>query len=146
MRRGLGLVGACLLLLTLAGCAEHWAKPGASQVERDAALARCNAESHARFPPVLEQVLVRPAYFVPPQTRCTTVDNKTQCRSFGGYWVPPTFQTIDHNAEGRRAARIDCMYRLGWMLAKDEKEAEAVTKSAPPAAVPLSGQGAPRAP
>ncbi len=126
-------VGLTLLaLLSLAGCAEHWAKPGGSPIERDAALARCNAESHARFPPVLQQVLVRPEYFVPPQRRCATVNNQTQCQTTGGYWVPPLFQTIDHNAEGRRAARVDCMYTLGWMLAKDEKEAEAVTKSGLP--------------
>jgi hypothetical protein len=33
------------------------------------------------------------------------------------------------NARGRTSARIDCMYDLGWMLAKDEKEADAVTRS-----------------
>lgn len=120
------------ILLSLAGCAEHWAKPGGTQFERDAALARCDAESHARFPPVLEQVMVRPTYFVPPRRQCDTVNNQTRCQTTGGYWAPPVFQTIDHNADGRRAARLDCMYRLGWMLAKDEKEAEAVTKAGIP--------------
>ena len=125
--------GAILLaVLSLSGCAEHWAKPGATPIQRDAALARCDAESHARFPPILEQVLARPAYFVPPQRQCTTNNNQTPCHTTGGYWMPPTFQTIDHNADGRRAARIDCMYSQGWMLAKDEKEAEAVTRSGLP--------------
>lgn len=133
MRQGLRRYLTCLLiLLSFSGCAEHWAKPGATPLQRDAALARCDAESHARFPPILEQVLSRPAYFVPPQRQCTTNNNQTRCQTVGGYWVPPTFYTIDHNADARRAARADCMYSQGWMLAKDEKEAEAVTKSGLP--------------
>lgn len=121
----------CLLSL-LTGCAEYWAKPGATPVERDAALARCEAESHARFPPVLQTILLNPGYFVPPQTRCWTQNNQTQCKTSGGFWVPPSYHTIDHNLEARRASRLDCMYSAGWILAKDEKEAETVTKSAPP--------------
>lgn len=126
-----------VLLLVLAGCAEHWAKPGATALERDAALARCDAESHARFPPALQTIMLSPGYFVPPQTRCWTQNNQTHCNTSGGFWVPPSYHTIDHNYDARRAARLDCMYSAGWMLAKDEKEAEAVTKSAPPIAPPI---------
>ena len=133
MNRVLGRVGLhCLLALMLLGCAEHWARPGGTAAERDASLARCDAESHRMFPPILQQVLTRPGYFVPPQRHCTTNNNTTQCTTTGGYWTPPLYQTIDHNADARRAARIDCMYSLGWILAKDEKEAEAVTRSVPP--------------
>lgn len=130
MIRRLGAV--VLMLLALAGCAEHWAKPGTTKQDRDAALARCDAESHARHPPILQTVMINPGYFVPPRTRCWTANNQTQCNTSGGYWVPPAYSTIDHNQDARRAARLDCMYTAGWILAKDEKEAEAVTKSAPP--------------
>lgn len=118
-------------LLALAGCAEHWAKPGASPAERDATLARCDAESQARFPPVLQTIMISPGYFTPPQTRCRAANNQTFCQTVGGYWNPPLFQTIDLAADARRTARYDCIYMRGWILAKNEKEAEAVTKSAP---------------
>lgn len=127
---------AVFLLLALAGCAEHWAKPGATKVERDAALARCDADSHARYPPVLQTILLSPGYFVPPRTRCWTQNNQTRCDTSGGYWVPPSYHTIDHNHDARRTARVDCMYTAGWILAKDEKEAEAVTRSTQPQAPP----------
>ncbi len=127
MIRRAGLALSAILLL--GGCAEHWAKPGASRVERDAALARCDHESHGRFPPILQTIMISPGYFVPPRTRCWTANNQTQCNTSGGYWVPPAYSTIDHNQDARRAARLDCMYSAGWILAKDEKEAEAVTKS-----------------
>jgi hypothetical protein len=122
--------------LALAGCAEHWAKPGATPAERDATLARCEAESQARFPPVLQTIMLSPGYFSPPQTRCRAVNNQSVCHTVGGFWNPPVFQTIDLAADARRTARYDCMYSRGWILAKDEKTAEAVTKSAPPPPLP----------
>ena len=138
-----GRAALLALLLVLVGCAEHWAKPGATARDRDVALARCDAESHARFPPVLQTIMLSPGYFVAPQTRCWTNNGKTQCQTTGGYRMPPSYTTIDLNLDARRSARLDCMYAQGWMLAKDEKEAEAVTKSLPAAGAPIGAADPP---
>lgn len=118
-----------LLPILLAGCAEHWAKPGGTPADLQRAKAECETEAFARFPPVMQTVMVTAGYFSPPQTTCTTVNGKTRCHTIGGVWVPPTFQTIDLNQGPRRSARIGCMTVRGWILASDEKEAAAITAS-----------------
>ncbi len=119
-----------LSVLLLPGCAEHWARPGGTAVELRGVKAECETESFTRFPPVLQQVMTAPGYFSPQETSCTTVNGRTQCRTVGGLWVPPSVQTIDMNLDGRRSARIACMTARGWILADSEKEAAAITAGA----------------
>ncbi len=136
--RGLGLV------LALAGCVEHWAKPGGTRAELDFTKATCEAESHALFPVMPQQVMSSPGYMLPPETQCTTSNGKTHCRTFGGRWVGPTFRIIDLNDNARNNARIACFYRSGWVLADDEKTAAAITGSGAPPPPPPTQPSAER--
>jgi hypothetical protein len=125
-----------IILAVLSGCAEHWAKPGGTEAELQRTKAECETQSYARFPPVLQQVMMSPGYFAPPETRCHTRDGQTRCHTVGGFWVPPSFQTVDLNQDGRNSARNACMYAHGWMLAEDAKEAAAITASGIPSVPP----------
>ncbi len=139
-RRSIGRGFALLAILGLAGCAEHWAKPGGTKAELDFTKANCEAESYTRFPVVPQQIMTSPGRLLPPETQCSTVNGKTQCRTFGGQWLPPTFRIIDLNDNARDSARVACLYRNGWVLADDEKAAAAITRSGmpPPLLVPPS--------
>lgn len=130
-----------LLALLLAGCTEYWAKPGGTPAELQQAKALCETEAYARFPPVLQTVMVSAGYFAPPQKTCTSDNGKTRCVTTGGVWVPPTFQTIDINQDPRNSARIACMTVRGWILADSEKEAAAITRGGVPG-VPSGGGAA----
>jgi len=142
----LWLRGACALLpLILAGCAEYWAKPGGTTAELQRAKAECETEAFARFPPALQQVMTSPGYFSPPETNCMTVNGQPQCRTVGGFWVPPTFQSIDLNLDGRRSARMACMSARGWILADTEKEAAAITAGGAPGVTQQEPTGIPPA-
>ena len=140
-RRSIGRGFALLAILGLAGCAEHWAKPGGTKAELDFTKANCEAESYTRFPVVPQQIMTSPGRLLPPETQCSTVNGKTQCRTFGGQWLPPTFRIIDLNDNARDSARVACLYRNGWVLADDEKAAAAITRSGMPP--PTPGQPSP---
>jgi hypothetical protein len=131
--RGHNLGGLGLgVLLALAGCVEHWAKPGGTRAELDFAKASCEAESYTRFPVAPQQIMTSPGRWLPPETQCWTTNGKTQCRTIGGQWLPPTFRMIDLNDNARDSARVACLYRNGWVLADDEKAAAAITRSGMP--------------
>jgi hypothetical protein len=126
------LLAASLLLMTC-GCAEYWAKPGGTQAELNMVTANCHAQSHAQFPPVLQTVQSSAGYTTPAKTNCTSSgNNSVNCTTKGGDYVPPSYQTVDVNDNGRDAAFHACMYNAGWQSFDSEEQATAVTRSAPP--------------
>ena len=134
-----------LLLVSLSGCAQYWARPGGTPAQLAYAKQSCEARAFQGFPPALQQVMTSPGYFSPQQTNCHTENGRTHCYTTGGFWVPPNFAIVDHNEQGRDAAYRGCMYADGWVLANDEKDAIAITNSRP---VPplLSGPPPPAGP
>jgi hypothetical protein len=103
-----------LAALTLAGCAEHWAKPGATAADFEAAETRCRAQSYAMLPPVMERVMVSPATRTPRRTRCTGSGNTSNCTTTGGDYRPAIYRHDDINASGRRDMRRACLFQDGW--------------------------------
>jgi hypothetical protein len=121
---------ACLAaLFLLTGCAEYWARPGATVTELAQARQGCDGRAVATYPPRVQQVMTSPGYFVPQTTSCSTQGGRTDCRTTGGYFVPPSYTLVDLNESGRRGAFRNCMFADGWVLAKDKEEAAAIVNS-----------------
>ena len=124
----LGLLGLCVLT----GCAQYWARPGGTPQALETAKARCETEAFAGFPQALQTVLVSPAYLAPVRTDCRSTPRGSECVTVGGGIVPPSYSTVDVNAQGRSAAYRSCLMNDGWRLARDKDEAEAITRMTPP--------------
>ena len=125
---------AAALLLVLAGCVDHWAKPGATKAELDAATAHCETDSFSRVPAAMVTTLASPGYLAPLRTECRSRRDGSQvCYTVGGEFVPPVYMTVDANSQPRRAAFRSCMVGGGWTLARDREEAEAIARSGLPA-------------
>ena len=124
---------AAALLLVLAGCVDHWAKPGATKAELDAATAHCETDSFSKFPAAMVTTLASPGYLAPLRTECRAGrDGRQVCYTVGGEFVPPVYTTVDANAQPRRASFRGCMVSGGWTLARDREEAEAIARSGSP--------------
>lgn len=52
-----------LLLLLLAGCAERWERPGATEAESEAAQAECTAVAARQVPPAMVWGQTSPGYW-----------------------------------------------------------------------------------
>ena len=96
---------AIVLLLLLAGCAERWERPGATEVESEAAQAQCTAEAARQVPPALVWTQTAPAYWEPPFRRCRTRRGVTDCFYRPGRYQSPQYGWVDANTGPRRAAR-----------------------------------------
>jgi hypothetical protein len=105
-----------LAVLALAGCAERWAKPGATEAEFRAMEAQCTAQANDRWPPMLRQEIVMPARFVPPVRSC---DRHGRCSWYGGWWEPPVMGVVDDHAAPRHQERRACYMANGWMPVED---------------------------
>jgi hypothetical protein len=102
-------------LLLLAGCAERWSRPGATEAEGEAAQAQCAALASRQVPPAMVWTQVAAGYWVPPERRCrTTRDGDRDCVYRPGRYVPPRFDWVDVNAPARREARNACLVEGGW--------------------------------
>src|SRR5690349_2228855 len=53
-------LAALLLLLALAGCAERWTRPGATEAQADAANAACTDQAMLAVPPQMSWEIVEP--------------------------------------------------------------------------------------
>jgi hypothetical protein len=107
--------GCLALLLLLAGCAERWSRPGATEAEGDAAQAQCEALAARQVPPAMVWTQVSAGYWVPPERRCrTTRDGDRDCVYRPGRYVPPRFDWVDVNTPARRQARNACLIEGGW--------------------------------
>lgn len=101
-------------LLLTAGCTK-WVKPGASDFERDATKARCDADSRMRAPPAIERYMSSPGGYTPQKTRCRTDSSgRERCTTEGGDWRPPTYSSRDLNDDTRDSIFRACMYANGW--------------------------------
>lgn len=104
------------LVLLAGGCAEKWAKPGATEAEFRAMEAQCRAHAHQVWPPLLRTMLMAPAYFVPPVRSC---DPSGRCVFYGGYWEPPRYTVVDDNQARRNQERRACYIANGWTPVED---------------------------
>jgi hypothetical protein len=124
-----------LLPLLLAGCAQRWAKPGGTPQEFQATEAGCTAGAYQAFPPLPRIVQASPGYFTPAQQVC----RGNRCTLQGGFWVPPSFTTVDDNSPGRFQAVRACLFANGWQPVDSEAQAAAIT-AARPAAPAIAGE------
>ncbi|MBI1775050.1 MAG: hypothetical protein HYR63_06865 [Proteobacteria bacterium] len=115
--RWLRVAASLALCGALAGC-ETWVKPGGTPAEFDAMSASCKAQAYQRFPPMVRPVQTSYGHYMPVTTHCTTTGNVTNCTQTGGYWVPPSFSTVDDNENGRDQDIRACYYRNGWQPEK----------------------------
>jgi len=107
---------ACFLtVLSLAGCMT-WTKPGATDQDRHAAIARCQAMAYQRLPPVMQTVQIAPAEVTPAQMHCSERRHGQSCTMTGGTYIPPDYINQDVNQPGRDSIVKDCMYQQGWIL------------------------------
>jgi hypothetical protein len=116
------------IMLVMAGCAQYWAKPGGTPAELEVAQANCEAASFARFPRVLQTNIITPGFIAPVTTSCTPGRDGPHCVTVGGEVIPPTYSTIDLNQAARHNSYQACLVAGGWRRAKDEAEAEAITR------------------
>ena len=115
----------------LAGCT-YWAKPGGTPAQLEAAKARCETESFARFPQSLQTVLISAGYVAPIRTECHTTPQGQHCVTVGGEYVPPAYSTVDANSQPRSSAYRSCLLAGGWQPAGSREEAEAITRGGRP--------------
>lgn len=113
--QGMSKFRLVLMMLLLAGCAERWERPGATEAESDAAQANCTAAAAQKVPPAPVWTEVAAGYWVPPERRCVTQrDGRRDCFYRPGRFVPPRFDWVDLNTEPRRAVRAACLTAEGW--------------------------------
>lgn len=102
--------------LALAGCnpAPYWTKPGATRTDLRIAVSDCEAESFARFPPVLESIPMTPAVASPSTLQCTGFGASRTCFITGGGYTPPGSVTYDRTEASRFRSVQACLLRQGW--------------------------------
>lgn len=103
-----------LLLLSLAGCAERWERPDATQAESEAAQAQCTAVAANEVPPAMVWTMVQPGTWIPGERSCWTNGGVTRCAQRGPRYIPPRYDWVDANTGQRRAARAACLQEGGW--------------------------------
>ncbi len=105
----------CLVVLLLAGCAERWERPGATEAESDAAQAQCAALATRQVPAAMVWTQVAAGYWISSERRCrTTRDGDRDCVYRPARYVPPRFDWVDVNTQARRDARNACLVDNGW--------------------------------
>ncbi|MBR0670189.1 hypothetical protein [Neoroseomonas soli] len=102
------------LLLLLAGCAENWERPGATEAEAEAAQAECTAWAAQQVPPALVWTQTAPGYWERPERRCFSRRGQTECVVRPARYQPPQYGWVDANTGPRRAARAACLQEGGW--------------------------------
>jgi hypothetical protein len=113
MRR-VSLAAGAVLALSVAGCTEYWAKPGAGEREFEVMRGQCNARGYQRFPPLVRTSLSQEGHYAPVTNRCVTKGNSTECTKTGGQWVPPSYTTVDDNERPRDEDIRSCFFENGW--------------------------------
>ena len=103
-----------ILMLLLAGCAERWERPGATEAESDAAQALCTAIAAEQVAPVMVWTQVAPARWEAGERRCRTRGRHTECHTRPARYIPPQYGWVDAAVPQRRAARALCLQAEGW--------------------------------
>jgi hypothetical protein len=111
---------AISLLIAITACTRYWAKPNGTLVELKAAKARCETEAISRFPLAPANVLT--GYAVPVGSRCSIGPGGPSCVTYDG-------TEIDLNGQPRSGAFKACLVAAGWVPAKDENDAKAISRS-----------------
>lgn len=103
-----------VLLVLLAGCAERWERPGATEQDSEAAQAECTAIAARQVPPELVWMQTSPGYWEGPERRCFTRGGRTECIVRPGRYQPPQYGWVDANTGQRRVVRAACLTERGW--------------------------------
>src|SRR3954453_1345173 len=104
---------AMCLALSLTGCNQYWAKPGATPAEFDATMTACEAWAYRLFPLMMEQVQLSPGYTTPLSTVCEPQGHRVSCYPTGGTYVPPDYGSVDRNGRAREYAVSACLNDAG---------------------------------
>ena len=102
------------LILGLAGCAERFSKPGATQLDLDRDYQSCKVQAFSAFPYTPEQIQLNAGYYEPMSTVCSGYGAFTNCSTVGGEYVAPTYLTVDGNLTPRHSMLMGCMEGLGY--------------------------------
>lgn len=111
----LAVAASLLPVLGLAGCAERWVRPGASEAQAEATNEVCGARAHRAHPPILQQRLVSPARIETDRT-CRHRNGREECRTETRH-VPEQWTTVDLAEGARREWRFACMADHGFAFA-----------------------------
>lgn len=106
---------ALLLLLSLAGCAERWSRPGTSEAEADATNAACTDQSVLAVPPRYEWRIVEQARIERDRQCWRGRDGREYCQVFER-WRPARWGQVDVNSGIRDAWRRQCMTNQGFVF------------------------------
>lgn len=109
MRRCLAL----LILLTLAGCAERWTRPGSTEAEADAANAACGDQAMLAVPPQMSWQIVEPGGTWYDRQCWRDGNGRAVCRTVPR-WRPPRWDWVDLAQPPREAWRRECMRAQGF--------------------------------
>jgi hypothetical protein len=110
MRRAVPLL---ILLFLLAGCAERWSRPGASEAEADATNAACGDEAALAVPVVLDWRVVEGPR-LERDRHCWRADNGREFCRVVERWRPARWDRVDVNAPARESWRRQCMAAKGF--------------------------------
>lgn len=105
-------------LLLVAGCAQRWEKPGATEADFEIAQSHCEARSQGQFPPAMMRTMSTAGYTTPVKTNCQNSGTNTNCNTTGGQYIPPTYRMVDQNEDARDRAVAACLLENGWHRAK----------------------------
>ena len=111
----LGRVAAVVVLgLATAGCTT-WVKPGASEYDRQAAMAQCEVASLQMAPPQMYTAMASEARQDAATQSCSW-DGKgnRSCTTVPGQRRAARYEERDANQSARRAIVRDCMFSKGW--------------------------------
>lgn len=101
-----------LLLALLAGCAERWARPGASEAEAEAMNAACGQEAALAVPPRMVWQQTAPAR-IERERNCWREGDRERCRVTERY-RPARYDMVDVAVRVREAHRGACMRDKGF--------------------------------
>ncbi len=111
MRRSIAS-GLVVLLLLLAGCAERWSRPGATEAEADATNTACTSEADVAVPPQMVWQIVEGGR-MERDRQCWRDGGTERCRTVERY-IPPRFGWVDMARGQRDGWRRNCMAEKGF--------------------------------
>jgi hypothetical protein len=119
---------ATSMILVVAGCSRYWARPGGTTAEWESTRAACEQQAISRFPLFPINRAPGGIYLANPTTFCAFGPAGPSCATYGG-------TEVDLNGQPRGEAFRACAIAAGWLPAKDQRDADAITRSrgvAPP--------------
>jgi len=96
-----------LTALALSGCAQRWAKPGASDADFRIAQIRCETKGYERLPPDLQWMQITSGYTTHGHRSCWKSRGQKRCETKGYERLPPDLQwmqiTSGYTTHGHRS-------------------------------------------